>query len=163
MEKTYNEIIGFNNTLAGMSRERWPFGVTLAKNIKLMDKIIADYNEKRQAVIDQFVKRDENGEILGVMLDVKVSEGEEPRQERVKNPTRIDETEWIDREAFDKAVADLNSTKINLELIQVDANQVYFNLQANRDMTIAQYLDSNAEPGLMIYLSEFGFFKNLDL
>lgn len=163
MEKTYNEIIGFNNTLAGMSRERWPFGVTLAKNIKMMDKIIADYNEKRQAVIDQFVKRDEEGNILGVMRPAQVKDGEEPRMERVKNPTRIDETEWIDRAAFDKALAELNESKVNLELIQVDVNTAYFNLQANRDMTFGQYLDANTEPGLIIYLNDFGFFKNLDL
>ena len=163
MEKTYNEIIGFNNTLAGMSRERWPFGVTLAKNIKMMDKVIADYNEKRQAVIDKFVKRDEDGNILGVMRPVPGKEGEETRMERIKNPTRIDETEWVDREGFDKELAALNESKITVDLVQVDVNTVYFNLQANRDMTFGQYLDANTEPGLIIYLNDFGFFKNLDL
>ena len=45
----------------------------------------------------------------------------------------------------------------------VDVNTVYFNIQANRDMSIGQYLDSNAEPSLVLYLMDFGFFKNLDL
>jgi hypothetical protein len=163
MEKTYNDIIGLNNTLAGMSRERWPFGIILAKDIKLMDKIVLEYNELRQAAIDKFVKRDENGEILGVMRDVPVKEGEAPRQERVKNPRRIDETEWNDREGFDKALAELNGKKVNLELIPVDVNTVYFNVQANRDMTIGQYIDSNMEPSLMLYLMDFGFFQNLEV
>ena len=163
MEKTYNDIIGLNNTLAGMSRERWPFGITLAKNIKLMDKIVLAYNDKRQAAIDQFVKRDENGEILGVLRDVPVKEGEQPRQERIKNPRRIDETEWSDREGFDKALAELNGEKVNLELIPVDVNAVYFNVQANRDMTVQQYIDANMEPSLMLYLMDFGFFQNLEV
>ncbi len=163
MEKTYNDIIGLNNTLAGMSRERWPFGIILAKDIKIMDKIVLAYNEERQAAIDKFVKRDENGEILGVLRDVPVKEGEEPRQERVKNPRRIDETEWNDREGFDKALAELNGKKVNLELIPVDVNTVYFNVQANRDMTIGQYIDSNMEPSLMLYLMDFGFFQNLEV
>ena len=163
MEKNYNEVIGLNNTFAGMSRDRWPFGITLAQNIKAMDKIINEYNGMRQAAIDKFVKRDENGEILGVLRDVLVNEGEAPRQERVKNPRRIDETEWNDREGFDKALAELNEQKVNLELIPVDVNTVYFNIQANRDMTIKQFIDSNMEPSLMLYLMDFGFFKNLEM
>ena len=163
MTKSYNEIIGLNNALAGMSRERWPFGIILAKNIKMMDRIILEYNDKRQAVIDKYVKRDEAGQIMGVMRDVQVKEGEEPRQERVKNPSRIDDTEWLDRAAFDKELLELNAQSIEIELAPVDANTVYFNSRANRDMTISQYLDSNAEPSLVLYLSEFGFFKNLEI
>lgn len=163
MQKTYNEIIGLNNTLAGMSRERWPFGMTLAKNIKIMDKIVLEYNEKRQAIIDKYAKRDDAGEILGILKDVQVKEGEEPRQERVKKPQRIDETEWTDREAFDKEIFELNQQKCELGLIEVDVKTVYFNMQANRDMTISQYLDTNAEPSLVLYLDDYGFFKNLEV
>lgn len=163
MQKTYNDIISLNNTLAGMARERWPFGITLAKNIKLMDKIVLDYNEKRQAIIDKYVKRDEDGEILGVLRDVPVGEGEEPRKERVKNPRRIDETEWNDFEGFNKELTELNTVLTEIELAPVDVDTIYFSIQANRDMTIRQYIDANAEPSLMLYLADFGFFKNLDL
>ena len=163
MLKNYNDIIGLNNALAGMARERWPFGITLAKNIKIMDQVILDYNEKRQAIIDQFVKRDQEGNILGVLRDVPVKDGEEPKQERVVNPRRIDDTEWTDRDGFNAALEALNAESIEVELSPVDVNQVYFNMQAGRDMTVAQYLDSNAETSLVLYLNEFGFFKNLEV
>ena len=163
MLKTYNEIIGLNNTLAGMARDRWPFGITLAKNIKIMDKIVLDYNEKRQAVIDEYAKRDDEGNILGIMQDVPVKEGEEPRQERIKQPRRIDETEWTDRASFEAKLDELNKQSVELELMPVDVNTTFFSNQANRDMTVAQHLDANAEPSLVLYLEEYGFFKNLNL
>lgn len=163
MEKNYNDVIGLNNTLAGMSRDRWPFGISLAANIRMMDKIINEYNDKRQVIIDKFVKRDENGEILGIMRDVPVKEGEAQIQERIKNPRRIDETEWTDREGFDKALAELNKETVKIELTPVDVDTIYFNMQANKDMTIRQFIDANMEPSLVLYLLDFGFFKNLEL
>ena len=166
MQKTYNDVIGLNNTLANMSRERWPFGVVLAKNIKYMDKVVIEYNAKREEIVDKYAKRDEGGKILGIMRDVPgfvPKEGETIPQERVKDPKRIDETEWNDRASFDKELFELNAQSIELDLIPVDVNSVYYSMQANRDMTIRQYLDANTEPGLMLYLNEFGFFKNMEM
>ena len=166
MQKTHNDIISLNGTLAGMSRERWPFGTILAKNIKIMDKVIMDYNEKRQAIIDKYVMRDEAGEILGVFRPVNpdqvLKEGEERMVERIKNPRRIDETEWTDREAFDKELAELNESMTELELVPVDLNTVFFNMQANRDMKISEFIDANMEPSLMLFLSDYGFWKNFE-
>src|SRR3972149_11271554 len=104
MDKTYNEIIGLSNTLGGMSREKHPFSIALGKNIKAIDKVVADYNEKRMVIIDKYVKRDEEGNALGVLkpVNIDLKEGEEQKMERVKNPQRIDETEWSDRESFEK-------------------------------------------------------------
>lgn len=163
MQKTYNDIIGLNNTMAGMSRERWPFGMILAKNIKIMDKIIMEYNEKREKVIDLYAKRDEEGKILGVLRPLPAAEGVEPIMERVKEPTRIDDTEWTDRAALDGALAELNKQMTEIELIPVDVETPYFNMQANRDMKISQYLDANMEPSLVLYLEDYGFFKGLEL
>ena len=163
MEKTYNEVIGLSNTLGGMSRDKHPFSITLGKNIKVIDKVVADYNELRMAIIDKYVKRDEKGDALGVMKAVDVAEGEEPRMERVKNPQRIDETEWSDRDAFEKELAELNVQKVSFELTPVDASTVYLNLQVNKELTIRQYLDSNMEPGLLLYLNEYGFWSNLGI
>ena len=163
MEKTYNEVIGLSNTLGGMSRDKHPFSITLGKNIKVIDKVVADYNELRMAIIDKYVKRDEKGDALGVMKAVDVAEGEEPRMERVKNPQRIDETEWSDRDAFEKELGELNMQKISFELTPVDASTVYLNLQVNKELTIRQYLDSNMEPGLLLYLNEYGFWSNLGI
>lgn len=166
MQKTYNEIISLNGTLAGMSRDRWPFGIILAKDIKIMDKVIMEYNEKRQAIIDKYVMRDEAGEILGVMRPVQseheLAEGETVQMERVKNPRRIDETEWIDRAAFEKELAELNEQNAELELVPVDLDTVFFNMQANRDMKIREFIDSNMEPSLVLFLSDYGFWKNFD-
>lgn len=163
MQKTYNEIISLNNTLAGMSRDRWPFGITLAKNIKTMDRVITSYNELREVIIDKFAKRDEDGKILGIMQDVPVKEGEEPRQERIAEPKRIDETEWTDRAEFETELTALNEQESEFELTPVDVATVYYNGQANRDMTIKEFVDTNMEPSLVLYLSDYGFFKNLDL
>jgi hypothetical protein len=166
MQKTYNEIISLNGTLAGMSRDRWPFGIILAKDIKIMDKVIMEYNEKRQAIIDKYVMRDEAGEILGVRRPVQpeheLAEGETVQMERVKNPRRIDETEWIDRAAFEKELAELNEQNAELELVPVDLDTVFFNMQANRDMKIREFIDSNMEPSLVLFLSDYGFWKNFD-
>lgn len=166
MQKTYNEIISLNGTLAGMSRDRWPFGIILAKDIKIMDKVIMEYNEKRQAIIDKYVMRDEAGEILGVFRpvnpDQELKEGEEHIVERIKNPRRIDETEWIDRAAFEKELAELNEQNAELELVPVDLDTVFFNMQANRDMKIREFVDSNMEPSLVLFLSDYGFWKNFE-
>lgn len=166
MQKTYNEIISLNGTFAGMSRDRWPFGIILAKDIKIMDKVIMEYNEKRQAIIDKYVMRDEAGEILGVFRpvnpDQELKEGEEQMVERIKNPRRIDETEWIDRAAFEKELAELNEQNAELELVPVDLDTVFFNMQANRDMKIREFVDSNMEPSLVLFLSDYGFWKNFE-
>ena len=163
MEKTYNDAIGFNNTLAGMARERWPFGISLAKDIKIMDKLIIAYNELREAVVNKYAKRNEDGEILGIWRDLPAKEGEEPKKERVVKPTRIDETEWTDKAAFEKELTELNAQKVDFVLSPVDVNTVYYNQHANKEMTILQYIDANMEPSLVLYLSDFEFFKNLNL
>ena len=163
MLKSYTDVISLNNTLAGMSRDRWPFGVTLAKNIKLMDKLITEYNEKREEIINKYAKRDDAGALLGILRAVEVAEGEEPRTERVQNPTRIDETEWTDRATFDAEVFELNKQEVEIELSPVDVATTYYNMQANRDMTILQFVDANMEPSLVLYLSDYGFFKNIEM
>ena len=105
----------------------------------------------------------EDGKILGIMRDVPVKEGEEPRQERITEPKRIDETEWTDRTEFEKELTALNEQNSDFELAPVDVATVYYNAQANRDMTIKEFVDTNMEPSLVLYLSDYGFFKNLEL
>lgn len=167
MEKKYSEIIGLNNTVAGMSRESWPFNLTIAENIRTLDALTLTYNEKRQVIIDKYAMRDETGAYLGVLrpLPQKPAQEGEPAQEivteRVKNPKRMDEIEWSDRDALNRELTELNDSVVELSLVPVDLEKKYFDRKAERVMTIGEYVDANMESGLIIYLSDFGFFKNL--
>jgi len=171
MEKTYNEVLALSNTLNAVSRQKTPFSVGLAKNLKITEAVLNEYNVKREEVVDKFVKRDEAGNILGVEKEVKNAEGivvmvegtETPQMERIKNPQRIDETEWIDRAEFEKELIALNSTKVELDLKPIDVKKKYLDLNTGKDLTIEDYLDTNFEAGLLIFLTGYGFFTGLDI
>ena len=171
MKKTYNEVLALSNTLNAVSRNKIPFSVGLAKNLKHVETILNDYNVKREEVVDKFVKRDAEGNILGVEREVKDKAGnvlfvegtETPQMERVQKPQRIDETEWNDREAFEKELIALNATTVELDLKPIDVKKKYLDLNTGKDLAIEDYLDTNFEPSLLIFLSNYGFFSGLDI
>jgi hypothetical protein len=166
MNKNYNEVIGLSNTLASISRDRWPFNLTIAKNMKALDTVILEYNKQREEIIDKYAMRDSEGKILGVEMPVKgkLAPGEEPKMERIQNPTRIDETAWTDRAAFDKELKELNEKTVDFTLAPVDAKKVFLDNKTGRETTVEEFLDNGGmEPGMIVFLHEFGFFTNLTL
>ena len=170
MKKTYNEVMAISNTLNAVSRQKTPFSVGIARNLKVLEPLIADYNVKREEIVDKYVKRDEEGNILGVKKP-KVDEAGKPvlddQQvqiiERVKEPQRIDETEWNDQDAFEKELKVLNEITIDLELKSIDVTKKYLDLATGKEITIEEYLDINFEAGLIIFLNDNGFFSGLDI
>ena len=170
MEKTYNEVLAINNTLNAVSRNKTPFSIGIARNLKILETALADYNTSREDLVDKYVVRDSEGNIMGVekqKLDEKgkvvLDKDNKPVMERVEKPQRIDETEWTDSEQFQAELTVLNDTKVDLKLIAIDVKKKYIDLATNKEMTIEQFLDVNFEAGLIIFLVDNGFLTGLDL
>lgn len=183
MEKTFNEILALNNTLSALSQQRHPFSVGLAKDIKIIEKTLETYNKDREALVDKYAKRDESSKLLGILkpidpakkkeqakrqlevpneeveVDASVPEG----MERVVDPKLIDEIEWEDKEKFLEELKVLNEGKIDIILFPIDVTKKFLHTQTGKELTIEDYVNTQLEAGLVLFLSDFGFFANLDI
>jgi len=162
MEITNSELINMHQTLIQLSKQKLPFNVLIAKNLQRVEKLVNDYSDTRTVLVERYAKTDEEGKLLGIEKTIKDEESNVV-VERIKEPQMIDDIEWDDKEAFMKELMTLNETKVTPALDSVSVKKSFYHMAANRDFTIGEYMDTQIEPGMILYLEKIGMITDLDL
>ena len=165
VKQDYNQVMQLQQVVTAMGQQRHPFGIGISKNIKILEALVTPYNEKREALIDKYAVRDEEGNFVGAMIpnpDAK-DDNDEPKEIRVASPQKVNEIEWNDKDAFLTALNDLGQEQVQVSLSPINCEKKYLDTKANIESTIGDYVDRTFEGSLILYLNTFGFWSGLDL
>lgn len=156
MKKKQSEVIGLNGVFNALTQMKTPFGILIAHNSRKLKSIVKKYDEEKELIQDKFLKKDNEGNFLGVLR--KDANGNE---KRVEKPTLFSDIECTDRKAFEKAIKDLDSKEIEVsDLRSIDcAKKIYWS-KRDKEVTIREWMDSELAPIFILSLDEFGLLKN---
>ena len=161
IEKTVNDLLGLNSVLNELSRRKVPFGITLAKNLKVLKVIAEEFDNSKKDLITELALLDENGNVLGKVIPGK--EGEESPG-RVENPQTFDQIDWVEKDGMAKILKQLNDLQIikrEIVVYPIDVDREYFNTSTRQKSTIREFVEQELEASMILFLDEMSMFKNL--
>lgn len=162
IEKTVNELLALNSVMNEMSRRKVPFGITLAKNLKILKIISDEFDALKKELVDGNALLDENGIVLGKIIP-PAKEGEESPG-RVQNPQTFDQIDWANEGGMQTVLTKLNTlgeNKREIILYPIDVERTYFDTNIRQKVKVREYIDKELESSLILYLDEMEMLKNL--
>lgn len=144
------ELIQLSKNLESIMLQKVPFSLTITKNTKNVSSLLGIYNDDRNEIINKYCVLNEDGSLLGKI-------GEDGK--RIENPQTLQDIETDDMESLLKELNELDSLEIDVELFEIDLNKVYYDSRLDDKSTIGDYIESNIDPHLVAYLSNYGIIK----
>lgn len=146
-----SEVMGLNGVFNVLSQQKTPFGILIAHNVRQLKSVVKKYDDDKEVIQDKYLKKTEEGKFLGIEKDGK----------RVKNPSRFDEIECEDREAFNEAIKSLDSKEIDVPKLRViDCSKKIYWSKRDKEVTIREWMETEMAPAFIMVLDEFGLLKN---
>lgn len=150
MKITASMAINLKANLENFSAKQVPFALTITKNLKKVEKLVEDFDEKRQNLINEYAVLDESGNFIPETKDDGT---------KYENPQTLNEIEVSDRNELVKKIGELETAEYDVEFEQIDTEKLYYNSKAGEKMKVLDFIDTNLEPALIMYLNSFEIIK----
>lgn len=146
MKITAGNAINLKTNLDNFAQRQVPFALVITKNIKKLEKIVADFEEKKDAALHKYAILDEAGNFIPATKEDGT---------KYENPQTIDQIELSDRDALVKTISELENTEYDVDFETIDTEKLYYDSKIGEKMKVADFIDANMEPALIMYLAQF--------